>query len=120
MNKEYIFFFDDKNCFKVGKAGSKSQARWSSQHYSFNNGTPSSFSKSILKNKDIFIKYFDKDMHYDIKNFENLKTKDWIRKYISRVEIKLTNDSLNNNKPLFALNLLESLVQFELKPIFEG
>ncbi len=45
----YVFLLDDSTCFKVGKAGSKSPARWNSHHYNLDQSTPSAFTKSILK-----------------------------------------------------------------------
>ena len=62
----YVFLIDEKTCFKVGKANSKSQARWNSHHYSVDKSTPSTFTKSILKNLHILKKYFNQE---DIKKF---------------------------------------------------
>ncbi len=36
----YVFLLNDKTCFKVGKAGSKSPARWNSHHYNIDKSTP--------------------------------------------------------------------------------
>ncbi|MBF0232978.1 MAG: hypothetical protein HQK65_08060 [Desulfamplus sp.] len=34
-------FMNEKCCFKVGKAGAKSKARWNSHHYNLDKSTPS-------------------------------------------------------------------------------
>lgn len=140
----YVFLIDEKICFKVGKANSKSQARWNSHHYSVDKSTPSTFAKSILKNLHILKKYFNQEdiekfesilnkysinqseFKDSIKNLDKKKVKDlsnelnlkiWIKNNISRIEFLLENTDDNID---FDSNLLEALIQFRLKPIFEG
>ena len=57
MQGVYVFY-DNKNCFKVGRAGPKSQARWNSHHYNLDKTTKSSFSKSLYNDKENFRSYF--------------------------------------------------------------
>lgn len=45
----YVFLLNQKHCFKVGKAGTKSTARWNSHHYNLDKSTPSTFTKSFFK-----------------------------------------------------------------------
>lgn len=114
MQGVYVFL-TDAYCFKVGKAGPKSKARWSSHHYNLDAKTPSTFAKSIVKNKNKFKSYFSGDKHSEIDSLNKENIKDWIRANISRIEFLLPQE-----KDLFALNLLEALVQYKLKPIYEG
>jgi len=140
----YVFFLNKDICFKVGKANSKSQARWNSHHYSLDKTTPSTFTKSILSHLTILKKYFKKEdiekfesilksyklnennIKEKIKNMDSKRVKEmsdklslkiWIQNNIHRIEFVLDN---KNNEVDFDTSLLEALIQFELKPIFEG
>lgn len=108
-------FMAEKCCLKVGKAGSKSKARWNSQHYNLDQMTPSTLPKSIIKNIARLKKEFPVDMHAEIDALSKLKIKDWIKNNLSRIEF-LIRDSGD----AFTLNLLEALAQYHLRPIFEG
>lgn len=138
----YVFLLDKNVCLKVGKANSNSKARWNSHHYSVDKSTPSTLTKSILSNLPKMRKYFNLN---DIEKFEAILSKygitslefkndikkldkadvkalsteldlnKWIRNNLSRIEF-LLNDSVDD----FDSNLLEAMVQFNLKPIFEG
>ena len=105
---------NDECVFKVGKAGAKSQARWSSQHYNLHEKTPSTLPKSILKNKAEFKTYYPVEKHGEIDSLSKKNFPDWIKNNMSRIEF-LIEDS----NP-YALGLLEALAQFHLKPLFEG
>lgn len=108
-------FMNDKGCFKVGKAGSKSKARWNSHHYNLDETTPSTLPKSIIKNKTKFKEYFPLELHQEIDALEKSNFQEWIKNNLSRIEFLF-----KDNGDLFTLNLLEALAQFHLKPIFEG
>lgn len=110
----YIFF-NENTCFKVGKAGSKSKARWNSHHYNIDNSTPSTLAKSIINHKNETKKYFPVEKHTEIDNLSKDNMKNWIKNNMSRIEFIIPEE-----KNGFSLNLLEALAQFELKPIFEG
>jgi hypothetical protein len=139
----YVFLLSNKICFKVGKAGSASQARWNSHHYSLDKSTPSTFTKSFLSDLDDFKNHFNDEqkkeiesfkaklLEYEIKNLkedikklskdtvrklsQELKLNDWIKNNIDRIEFLIP--ASDND---YDLNLLEALIQFELKPIYEG
>jgi len=138
----YVFLLDKHVCFKVGKANTNSKARWNSHHYSLDGYTPSTLTKSMLNNLPTLRHHFDDN---DINNFElildkyglksskfklgiksldkttvkklsdELGMKQWIRDNMSRIELVL-----NDCEDDFDSNLLEAIVQFRLKPIFEG
>lgn len=110
----YAFMAGDC-CFKVGKAGPKSKARWNSHHYNLDETTPSTMTKSIIKNKSRFKRCFPDAKHHEIDQLKKENIQQWIKDNISRMEF-LIGDQGDG----FALNLLEALVQFHLKPIFEG
>lgn len=95
-NKEYVL--------KVGKAGSRSQARYTSQHY--NPGSaPSTLAASILKDENAV-------QGYSL-NEQNIS--DWIKENTDR-----TNFLLNANMGKWVLTLLEAFVQCRLQPRYEG
>ncbi len=110
----YVFMKGDY-CFKVGKAGSKSQARWNSHHYNLDETTPSTMPKSIIKHKTKFKRCFPAELHQSIDAISKNNIQEWVKRNLSRIEFVIPNQ-----EDKFALNLLEALAQFELKPIFEG
>ena len=110
----YVFMLSE-HCFKVGKAGIKSHARWNSHHYNLDTSTPSTLSKSIINNRLRFKEYFPTEKHQEIDMLDKSNIQDWLKNNLARIEFLM-----EENENLFALNLLEALVQFRLKPIFEG
>lgn len=108
-------FMTETHCFKVGKAGSKSKARWNSHHYNLDETTPSTLPKSIIKNKNRFKKCFTVESHQEIDALDKSNVQEWIKNNMSRIEFLFKDDGDS-----FALNLLEALAQYHLKPIFEG
>lgn len=108
-------FMNDQHCFKVGKAGSNSKARWNSHHYNLDETTPSTLPKSIIKNKTRFKKCFPVESHQEIDALEKSNVQKWIKGNMCRIEFLF-----KDNGDSFTLNLLEALAQFHLKPIFEG
>jgi len=108
-------FLNERACFKVGKAGARSQARWNSHHYNLDDTTKSSMTKSIIKHRDKLKTAFPVSKHNEIDNLKKDNIKQWIIDNMDRIEFI---SYFENDK--FALNLLEALVQYKLKPIFEG
>lgn len=99
----YVFHWNDQ-CLKVGKVGPKSQARYTSQHYSPNSSN-SNLAKSILKDVSTL----------GIDGITDQTVGHWIKRNIDRVNF-LIPESLGI--PL--LSLLEAFLQCRLKPRFEG
>ena len=110
----YVFLTDD-HCFKVGKAGPKSKARWNSHHYCLDGTTRSAFTKSIIKNKERFKLYFSENQRPEIEQLAKDNIGNWIKYNISRIELLLPQSEGG-----YALNLLEALVQYRLNPKYEG
>ncbi len=108
----YVFYNNDI-CFKVGKAGPKSKARWNSHHYNLDTTTPSTMTKSIIKDLNSFKELYDNTHLTDI-DMHPKNIKEWVRNNTSRIEFKIAA-----SESKFALGLLESLVQFYFNPIFE-
>ena len=71
----YVFLLSNKVCFKVGKAGSNSMARWNSHHYNLDKATKSTFTKSFLSDLNNFKKYFDDKQKKEIEYFEEILLK---------------------------------------------
>lgn len=109
-------FLNERCCFKVGKAGLKSNARWTSHHYTLNEKIPSTLPKSIQSNMDKFKEYYPSIMHDEIEALNKLNIQSWIKQNIWRIEFVIKEQGTTP----FALNLLEAIVQFNFEPIFEG
>jgi len=113
--KGVYVFLNSNCCFKVGKAGSKSKARWNSHHYNLDKTTPSTFPKSIIKDLERFKHFFPDNKHDEIDGLNAENIRQWIQNNTSRLEF-----IISENETDFALSLLEALVQFRLKPEYEG
>jgi hypothetical protein len=99
----YVFLWKGQ-CLKVGKVGPKSQARYTSQHYNPKSAR-SNLSKSILS--------FCADLNLESLTEENVGG--WIKSDVDRINI-LLDASLG----IGVLSLLESYLQCQLQPRFEG
>ncbi len=98
----YIFL--DKHlieCFKVGKVGENSNARFQFQHYS-PKSAKSNLAKSILSDNEI--------LGVTEKNVEQ-----WIKNNTTRVNVFLKKE-----KGIRILNLMETFFQLRLNPKYEG
>lgn len=98
----YVFMFG-KRCLKVGKAGSKSTARFCSQHYGVK--ARSTLAKSIIKHQ----------RKLSVSGIDEHNVKKWICENTYRV-----NYILPINAGPLILSLFEAFVQCCLKPEFEG
>lgn len=113
--KGVYVFINGKKCFKVGQAGTKSQARWKYQHYHIDAKTTSTFAKSIFKNKDRFKKYYPKEKHKEIECLNKRNMEAWIKNNVTRIEFIISEEESQTS-----LNLLEAIIQYKLNPVFEG
>jgi hypothetical protein len=101
----YTFFYGDK-CLKVGKAGAKSNARYSSQHY-FPENSKSNLADSILADKG-FLKNLSEPVNKDTIG-------DWLKRKTRRINM-LLDETLGP----FVLNFAEAFLQVCFKPKYEG
>jgi hypothetical protein len=99
----YVFHCGDQ-CLKVGKVGPKSQARYTSQHYSPKSSN-SNLAKSVLKHKSAM----------GISDIDERTAGRWITQHTDRINFLIHEDF---GIPL--LSLLEAFLQCSLKPLFEG
>ena len=95
----YVFSLGEK-CLKVGKAGPRSKARYTSQHYNPKSSN-SNLSKSIFKVKADF----------GLAHLDENSVGDWIKKNTDRINF-IIDESLG----IPVLSLLESYLQCRLKP----
>lgn len=104
-SKMAVYVFSDKErVLKVGKVGSNSGARYTSQHYNAKSAN-STLAGSLLKDKEYSQKYQ--------LNEDNVSR--WIKENTNRV-----NYIVDANVNLLTLNLLEAFAQCWLHPYFEG
>ncbi len=108
----YAFLVGDQ-CLKVGKAGPKTQARFTSQHYGMN--APSTLAKSILANRQHLIALLPSPRRGEIDALNEATVGAWIERNTGRLHVFLP--SLLGALPL---SLLEAFVQCRLNPVFEG
>ena len=99
----YVFMWGD-DCLKVGKVGTRSQARYTSQHYNPNSSN-SNLAKSILKHKN----------ELGLTNLTESTIGNWIKSNTDRM-----NFILNRELGIPVLTLLEAFLQCRLRPKFEG
>ena len=97
-------FFHDGQALKVGKAGAKSAARYTSQHYNPNSAM-STLARSILTNP----------AKLGVAALDDAAVGGWIRENTARVNL-LIPASLG----LPILSLLETFLHVRWKPRFEG
>lgn len=99
----YVFYWGDQ-CLKVGKVGPRSQARYTSQHYSPKSSN-SNLAKSVLKDKPMM----------EISDIDEHTAGRWIKQHTDRINFLIPE---NFGIPL--LSLLEAFLRCRLKPRFEG
>lgn len=99
----YIFLHG-KKCLKVGKAGPKSNARYTSQHYSVGR-TSSTLAKSIVKTPE----------RVGMEKMEEEKVGAWIKSQTRRINILLDGGHSRD-----ILNFVEAFYILRLKPVYEG
>lgn len=99
----YVFTFNGM-VLKVGKAGPKSSARFTSHHYN-PASAPSTLAASILKNPQVL----------GVTGLSDENVGSWLKNNTSR-----TNFILDAKCGIQALTLLEIFLQCRLKPRFEG
>jgi len=99
----YVFVWNGR-CLKVGKVGPKSQARFTSQHYS-----PASSNSNLAKS---LVAGHGK---LGLSSITDSNVGAWIKTNVDRV-----NFLLDVEYGIPVLTLLESFLQCRLNPIFEG
>lgn len=133
----FCYRYKGKEVFlKIGKAGEKTKARFSTQHYCVNK-TKSTLAKSLIKRiqediidnkvleeiKQEITKIITKEeMMQILDNSDNInlkeqkeKIKDWMKKNLTKINIVL-DASLENR----VLSFFEEYFIFKYNPIFEG
>jgi hypothetical protein len=108
----YAFFLGDR-CLKVGKAGPKTQARFTSQHYGIN--APSTLAKSILKHRTSTAALLPIERRQELDILDESSIGRWMERNTSRFHVFLPTGA-----GAFALSLLEAFLQCRLQPLFEG
>ena len=108
----YAFLVANR-CLKVGKAGPKTAARFTSQHYGMN--APSTLAKSILANRQLLTAVLALEQRGEVERLDEATIGAWIERSTSRLHI-----FLRAQHGVLPLALLESFVQCCLNPIFEG
>jgi hypothetical protein len=108
----YAFLLGDR-CLKVGKAGPRSQARFTSQHYGFN--APATLAKSLLKHPNHVAVLLPLARQRELETLGETSVGAWIERNTSRFHIFLPTSA-----EALALSLLKAFLQCRLQPVFEG
>ena len=98
----YMFIYGDY-FLKIGKAGSKSNARFISQHYK-PNSAQSNLAKSILS-----------DPLMQENNLDKENVGDWIKQNIRRIDLLI-----DSSVGIFVLDLFEAFLHCKYNPKYEG
>ena len=102
----YIFVYETGNtCYeflKIGKANSKSNARFASQHYGFH--APSTLAKSICSDEEFVAMGINKD-----------NVKEWMLNHLHRINILIKADCGKA-----ATELIEAVLHYGFRPRYEG
>jgi len=98
----YTFIYKGE-FLKIGIAGSNSEARYTSQHYSANSA-PSTLAKSILADSQM------QELGLDASNIGK-----WIQSNCRRIDFELP-DTLS----IFARDLIEKMLHYKYEPRYEG
>ena len=99
----YVFAYGN-TVLKVGKAGPRSQARYTSQHYNASSA-PSTLAASLLR----------RGGEIGVPDLRLESVGDWIRSNTDRL-----NFIMKLECGIATLTLLESFLQCKLDPVFEG
>ncbi|MBI3694505.1 MAG: hypothetical protein HY238_06660 [Acidobacteria bacterium] len=108
----YAFMLGE-HCLKVGKAGPKTQARFTSQHY--DKSAPSTLAKSILNDRSRVAALLGSDCRAEVDRLTDNSVGAWIEANTSRVHVVIPAVAGD-----LVLGLVESFVQCRFRPIFEG
>jgi hypothetical protein len=73
----YAFMLDDV-CLKVGKAGPKTQARFTSRHYG--QSAPSTLSKSVLRERARLIRSIEPSLHDGVQRLDIGSVGSWLER----------------------------------------
>lgn len=99
----YSFFYQGK-ALKVGKAGPKSKARYTSQHYSAGSA-PSTLAASLE----------EKPEEIGLDKSDVTDSKEWLKQNTHRI-----NFIINSSLGVDVLNLVEAFLIAKLSPVYEG
>ena len=99
----YSFFYNGK-ALKVGKAGPKSKARYTSQHYS-SGSAPSTLAASLE----------DKPEDIGLTKSDVADSKEWLKQNTQRI-----NFIISSSLGVDVLNLVEAFLIAKLSPVYEG
>lgn len=108
----YAFLLGE-GCLKVGRAGPKTQARFTSQHYG--DKAPSTLAKSILNDPGRMRGLVAQTARVSFERLDISSIGGWLEQNTSRFHIFLPAMA-----PSCALALAEAFVQCRLRPIYEG
>jgi hypothetical protein len=109
----YCFFFGN-TCLKVGKAGPKTQARFTHQHYSAT-AAPSTLARSILLQKNDLKLKLPARLAEEIDALDDRSVGNWLKQNTTRIHVYLPEQWGD-----LALSLLELFLQVRYKPLCEG
>ncbi|MGZ4198647.1 MAG: hypothetical protein ACXVP1_00495 [Thermoleophilia bacterium] len=108
----FAFLLGD-GCLKVGKAGPRTEARFTSQPYGF--GAPSTLAKSLVRYHHLAAMLLSPDRADELAELTEASVGAWLRHNTSRLHLLM---------PALAgglvLTLMEGFMQCRLQPVFEG
>ena len=108
----YCFLLGE-GCLKVGKAGPKTQARFTGQHYGDN--APSTLAKSIIKDRSRMTQLVPEASRTEFEALQLGSVGGWLEKNTARLHLFIPDSA-----PSCALDFAEAFLQCWLRPVYEG
>ena len=105
----YSFWHDDfEEPLKIGKAGTKTLARYRRNHY-IPNSSKSNLARSLINTPETSKKY----------NLNEENIEKWMHDNLYRINIEMPFN-IEQGFDSFTLELIESILHYKYRPVFEG
>ena len=123
-NCMYVYsFWYNGEVLKIGKAGPNSRERYKNHHYN-SLSSKSCLARSLLiQGKSVLSEWgidYEKELQLEAKTHKSSKSiKDSIKNKCTRIDVRLPFDS-SIKDDIFKLELVEAILHYVYKPIFEG
>ena len=108
----YAFLLGD-GCLKVGKAGPKTQVRFTSQHYGCH--APGTLARTLLTYHSVAAMLLPRERAHELAGLTEASVGAWLAKNTSRLHLFMPAAAGG-----LVLTLMEGFMQCRLQPVFEG
>jgi hypothetical protein len=106
-------FLVDRGCLKVGKAGPKTEARFTTQPYGL--GAPRTLAESLLRYHALAARLLPAERATELEGLTEASVGAWLKHNTSRLHLFVPADA-----GALVLTLMEGFMLCRLQPVFEG